>query len=154
MRTGTTRLLLATLLALAGCGVQPSGAIPAGAPPSGPVALTSKITVYLVKEGRLSAVTRRGPTLSKSLMVLAAGPTPSERAEGFTTEVPRDAAPFSVSNERADRLTVTVSTPAGELSRLAVDQIVCTAVAATPGRPSQVTIVGDGQSVGPRSCPR
>ncbi|MCA2226508.1 hypothetical protein [Nonomuraea aurantiaca] len=55
---------------------------------------------------------------------------------------------------RVGRLSVTVSTPAGELSALAVEQIVCTVDAATPGRAAQVTVVGAGQSVGPRTCSR
>ncbi|MEV4250009.1 hypothetical protein AB0J63_42200 [Streptosporangium canum] len=163
MRPGLARLVLAaglvTLLAVAGCGVQPSDAIPVGAPPSGPVAPTWKITLYLVKDGRLSTVTRRsarGPSQTNALMLLTEGPAPSEQAEGLTTHIPRDAAPFSVSTERVDRLVVTVATPADELSALAVDQIVCTVVAATrpPERSAQVTVVGAGQRVGPRSCPR
>lgn len=89
-------------------------------------------------------------------MLLAEGPTPSEQAEGLTTDIPRDAAPFSVSTERVDRPVVTVATPADELPALAVDQIVCTVAAAMrpPERSAQVTVVGAGQSVGPRSCPR
>ncbi|MGV9387474.1 hypothetical protein ACWDRB_67760, partial [Nonomuraea sp. NPDC003707] len=57
----TRHLLAAALLTLAaGCGVQPSDAISAGDPPSGPIAPPLKVTLYLVKNGRLSTVTRPG----------------------------------------------------------------------------------------------
>jgi hypothetical protein len=160
MRTGLAPRLLAagllSLVAVAGCGVQPSDVIPAGAPPSGRLAPTTAITIYLVKNGRLGVVTRPGdPPLSPAdtLTLLTDGPTAGERARGFTTDVPREAAPFSVTAEQAGQLAVTLSGPAGDLSALAVEQIVCTAAATAPGGPAQVTVAGAGQSVGPRTCP-
>ncbi|GAA4591489.1 hypothetical protein GCM10023194_50880 [Planotetraspora phitsanulokensis] len=165
MRTGLARRVLAagliSLVAVAGCGVRPSDAIPAGDPPSGAVAPTTTITLYLVKNGRLSAVTRPVPGAggrplfqADTLALLAAGPTAREQAHGLTTDVPPEAGPFSVTAKPAGHLVVTVSTPVGELSTLAVEQIVCTAAAApAPESPAQVTVVGAGQSVGPRNCP-
>ncbi|MFG1710771.1 hypothetical protein ACFLIM_47180 [Nonomuraea sp. M3C6] len=161
MRTGLARRVLAaglvSLVAVAGCGVRPSDVIRAGDPPSGGVAPTTAITLYLVKNGRLSAVTRPGgrPLFrADKLALLAAGPTTMERAHGLTTDVPPEAGPFSVTAAPAGHLVVTLSIPAGELSPLAVEQIVCTAAAATaPESPAQVTVVGAGQSVGPRNCP-
>ncbi|MDP4508632.1 hypothetical protein [Nonomuraea turcica] len=162
MRTGLARRVLAaglvSLVAVAGCGVRPSDVIPAGDPPSGGVARTStSITLYLVKDGRLSAVTRRsGRPMFRpdTLALLADGPSAAEQARGLTTEVPPEAGPFSVTPEAADHLVVTLSLPAGELSTLAVEQIVCTVVAAAASEsPVQVTVVGAGQSVGPRNCP-
>ncbi|MER6945836.1 hypothetical protein ABT294_17570 [Nonomuraea sp. NPDC000554] len=161
MRTGLARRMLAaglvSLVAVAGCGVQPSDVIPAGAPPSGRVAPIMKITLYLVKNGRLSAVTRpsdRPMFRADTLALLAGGPTAREQTHGFTTDVPPEAGPFSVTAESAGHVEVTLSTPAGELSTLAVEQIVCTAAAATASEsPPRVTIVGAGQSVGPRNCP-
>ncbi|MCW2882580.1 MAG: hypothetical protein JWQ95_6680 [Sphaerisporangium sp.] len=160
MRTGFARRMLAaglvSLVAVAGCGVQPSDAIPAGDPPSGRVEPTTTITLYLVKNGRLSAVTRPSdhPMFqADTLALLAAGPTAGEQAHGFTTDVPPEAGPFSMTAKPAGYLVVTLSTPAGELSTLAVAQIVCTAAATAPESPAQVTVVGAGQSVGPRNCP-
>ncbi|GAA3097648.1 GerMN domain-containing protein [Streptosporangium carneum] len=160
MRTWLARRVLAaglvSLVAVTGCGVQPSDTISSGEPPSGAVAPTTAITLYLVKNGRLSAVTRPGgPPLfiTDTLALLAAGPTPREQARGFTTDVPPDAGPFSVTAKSADRLVVTLSTPADELSTRAVAQIVCTAAATVPESPARVTVAGAGQSVGPRSCP-
>jgi len=149
---------LVSLVAVAGCGVRPSGVIRAGDPPSGAVAPTTTITLYLVRNGRLNVVTRPGPGgrplfTADTLALLAAGPTVREKARGLTTDVPPEAGPFSVTAEPAGHLVVTLSAPAGELSALAVEQIVCTAAATTPESPVQVTVVGAGQSAGPRTCP-
>ncbi|MEV1179271.1 hypothetical protein [Nonomuraea sp. NPDC049784] len=160
MRTGLARRMLAaglvSLVAVAGCGVRPSDVIPAGDPPSGAVAPTMKITLYLVKNGRLSAVTRPGGRpmfLTDTLALLAAGPTAMEQADGFTTDVPPEAGPFEVAAKPSGHLEVTLSTPASELSTLAVQQIVCTTAATAPESPAQVTVVGAGQGVSPRDCP-
>ncbi|MET7338543.1 hypothetical protein [Nonomuraea sp. NPDC005650] len=161
MRTGLARRVLAaglvSLVAAAGCGVRPTDVIRVGNPPSGRVAPTTKITLFLVKNGRLSAVTRssdRPMFRAATLALLADGPTASEQERGFTTEVPLEAGPFSVTDAPAGHVEVTLSTPAGELSTLAVGQIVCTAAAVTALEgPAKVTIVGAGQSVGPRNCP-
>ncbi|MFF4621725.1 hypothetical protein [Nonomuraea jabiensis] len=159
MRTGLARRVLAaglvSLMAAGGCGVQPSDAISVGDPPSGGVAPPLKVTLYLVKNGRLSAVTRPGFRLSytDTLALLAAGPTARERSHGLTTEVPPEAGPFSVTAGPAGHLVVTLSAPAGELSTLAVEQIVCTAAAWVPETPAQVTVAGAGQGLDPRTCP-
>ncbi|MGI5268163.1 GerMN domain-containing protein [Nonomuraea sp. CA-218870] len=158
MRAGRARRVLAaglvSLVAVTGCGVRPSDVIPAGDPPSGPVASTTAITLFLVRNGRLSAVTRPGRRLplAQTLALLAAGPTADERARGLTTDIPRKAGPLSVSAEPAGHVVVTPSAPAGDLSTLAVEQIVCTAAAARE-RPVRVTVAGAGQSVDPRDCP-
>ncbi|GAA3114552.1 hypothetical protein GCM10010466_02060 [Planomonospora alba] len=159
MRTGPARRVLAAGLvsfaAVAGCGVRPSDAIPVGDPPSGPVAPAATVTLYLVEDGRLDAVTRPGGPLSPAdaLALLAAGPTARERAHGLTTAVPPDAGPFSVTAGPDGHLVVTLSTPAGELPAPAVEQIVCAAATAAPGSPAQVAVVGAGRSLGPRRCP-
>lgn len=147
---------LVSLVAVAGCGVQPSDVIRAGDPPRGHVAPATTITLYLVRNDRLSAVTRPGdrPMFPADMLaLLAAGPTARERARGLTTDVPPEAGPFEVTADPAGHLMVTQSAPAGELSALAVEQIVCTAAVAVPVSPAQVTVVGTGQSVGPRNCP-
>jgi hypothetical protein len=147
---------LVPLVAVAGCGVRPSDVIPAGDPPSGAVAPTWATRLYLVQNGRLSQVQRPGPPLSPAdtLTLLAAGPSSRERKRGLTTEVPPEAGPFSVTVEPAGHVRVTLSTPVSALSALAIDQIVCTTAATAPQGPGQVTVVGGGQSAGPRDCPR
>ncbi|MER7208857.1 GerMN domain-containing protein [Streptosporangium sp. NPDC000239] len=160
-RAGIARRALAaglvSLVAVAGCGVRPSdGAIDAGEPPRGVVAPGWKITLYLVRDGRLSAVTRPSdrPVFRKdTLALLAAGPTVMERSDGLTTDVPPGAAPFSVTTKRAGHLVVTLSTPAGELSRLAIEQIVCTTAATLRESPAQITVTGARKSIDPHDCP-
>jgi hypothetical protein len=114
-----------------------------------------RITLFLVRNGRLSTVTRPGHRLSQAdtLALLAAGPTAREQADGLTTDVPPEAGPFSLTTKPTGRLVVTLSTPAGELSTLALAQIVCTAAATVPESPAQITVVGAEQSVDPRNCP-
>lgn len=161
MRAGPGRLGLAlglaALVAVAGCGVRPSDPISVGAPPSGGVATHTTLTLYLVKDGRPSPVKRSDDSRpwfrADILALLAVGPTAGERANGFTTDIPAGAGPFSVTPVKAGHLVVTLSAPAGELSPLAVDQIVCTTTAPERDHPAQVTIIGAGQSVGPRDCP-
>ncbi|GII96088.1 hypothetical protein [Sinosporangium siamense] len=161
MRAGLARRVLAagllSLVAVAGCGVRPSVVITGGDPPSGAVVATSKVTLYLLKNGRLSAVTR--PTGGRPwfradmLAALAAGPSVMEQAHGFTSEVPPEAGPFSVTVKPAGHLVVTPSTPAGELSPLALDQIACTAAATSPETTTRVTVAGSGKGIDPRNCP-
>lgn len=158
MSTGRARLLVAglvSLVALTGCGVQPSGVITGAAPPSGRAEPATTI-LYLVSNDRLSPVRRPGGPLSQAdtLALLAAGPTDEERANGLTTAVPPEVAPFSVAASPSGRIVVTLSTPANGLSRVAVAQIVCTAAAAALASPTQVTVLGAGQEGhGPQSCP-
>lgn len=159
-RIGLARRTLAaglvSLVAVAGCGVRPSDAIGAGEPPSGAVAPGWEITLYLVKDGRLSAVTRpssRPLYRADTLALLAAGPTVMERSDGLTTDVPPGAAPFSVTTKPGGRLVVTPSIPVGELSRLAIKQIVCTTAATVLESPAKITVTGVGQSIDPRDCP-
>lgn len=158
MSAGRTRRLVAglvSLVALTGCGVQPSEVITGAAPPSGPVEPATTI-LYLLSNDQLSPVRRPGGPLSPAdtLALLAAGPTDDERAQGFTTAVPPAAAPFSLAAAPSGRLEVTLSTPASDLSTVAIAQIVCTAAAAAPASPSQVTVLDAGQEgPGRQSCP-
>ncbi|GAA0939055.1 hypothetical protein [Nonomuraea longicatena] len=144
---------------VAGCGIRPSVVISGGDPPSGRVAPAGMITLYLVKDGRLGAVTRptggRPQFRADVLALLAAGPTTMERGDGFTTEVPPEAGPFSVTTGPAGRLVVNLSAPAGELSPLAVRQIACTAAAASLEEADRVVVAGAaGKGVDPRICRR
>ncbi|MFI6396038.1 hypothetical protein [Nonomuraea sp. NPDC050540] len=159
MRAGLSRLVLAaglvSFVAVAGCGVRPSDAISAGEPPSGGVALTKTMTLYLVKDGRLSVVTRpriRPMFLTDTLALLAEGPTAEERARGLTTDVPPEAGPIAATVKPGDRLVLNPSVPGDELSPLAVRQIVCTTAALQEGI-AQITVVGAGKSIDPRDCP-
>ncbi|MEW9555827.1 hypothetical protein [Nonomuraea sp. NPDC050783] len=150
--------VLASLLAVAGCGVRPSDVIAAGDPPSGPLFSPATVTLYLVKDGRLSRVTRPGGplVLVDTLALLASGPTTQEQARGLSTDVPPEAGPFSLTMDAAGHLVVTPSPTAGELPPPAVEQIVCTAAAATSQEdPTRITVAGAGvRRPGPSRCPR
>ncbi|MFD0857071.1 hypothetical protein ACFQ07_32995, partial [Actinomadura adrarensis] len=84
-----------------------------------------------------------------TLALLATGPTGEERARGLITEVPRAAAPFTVTIKPSGHKTVTVSVPADRLSDNAVDQIICTI--AEHGE--RIKILGQGATRGPLGCP-
>ncbi|MER7012168.1 hypothetical protein ABT324_12155 [Saccharopolyspora sp. NPDC000359] len=146
------RLLLAAgaAVVLGGCGVQPSGIIHGVAPPSGVADPATTTTLYLVSGGRLAAVTRPvGPmSRAEALELLARGPTGEERARGLTSAVPPSAGPFSVTTDVSGRTAITSTAAPGELSALAVDQIVCTA-AADGG---QVVLLGGGGDREPLIC--
>nr|WP_218889231.1 hypothetical protein [Saccharopolyspora hordei] len=134
--------------ALAGCGVQPSGIIHGSSPPSGAVAPAASTTLYFVSGGWLEPVARGPMSPAEALGALAGGPTAEERARGLTSEVPPAAAPFTVTTDVSGRTVVTTSVPGGELSALAVEQIVCTAAA--DGGP--VVLVG-ARDDSPVGCP-
>ncbi|MFG1694394.1 hypothetical protein [Nonomuraea sp. NPDC049309] len=152
------RVLVAAGLALAavaGCGVRPSDVIPVGPPPSGPVASPRATVIYLVKDGRLHPVPRPRGRLypADALALLAAGPTAAERGQGYTSQVPRDAEPFTVASEQGGRLVITPSGAAGELSQRAVGQIVCTVSAMLPGAAQDVSVAGADARMDPADCP-
>ncbi|MEV5407791.1 hypothetical protein AB0K60_02980 [Thermopolyspora sp. NPDC052614] len=160
MRNRIARRMLAaalvSLVAVAGCGVRPSGVIRGGDPPKGSVARAATITLYLVRDGRVTAVTRPGGrplSPADTLTLLAAGPTEREREQGLTSEVPSSVGLFSVAVKPDGGLEVTLSSPVGELSTRAVEQITCTAAAIMRGSTGKVTVTGGGRSVGPLKCP-
>lgn len=75
---------------VAGCGVQPTGIVSAGA---GPVAsgYAADVTVYLVRGGRLHRVTRPGRPGHPYLAIeqLSVPPTTQDRRRGLATEIRR-----------------------------------------------------------------
>ncbi|GAB2942674.1 hypothetical protein ACFMQL_35265 [Nonomuraea fastidiosa] len=143
------------LVVVAGCGVRPSDVIPVGPPPSGPVASARATAIYLIKDGRLHPVPRPRGRLypADALALLAAGPTAQERQQGYTSDVPREAEPFTVASEQGGRLVIIPSGPPGELPERAVGQIVCTVAAMLPGAAQDITVAGAEPRVDPGDCP-
>jgi hypothetical protein len=138
-----TRILaIIAVLLVVSCGVRPSGVIRGGQAPTGTVAGAQ---VYLVRNARVTSVTRLGSLPAEALALLAAGPTRDEEANGITTELPSGLTLTALDG------TVTVSADVSQLSELAVEQIVCTA--SVTGGFSPVTLVGGGQTRGPAKCP-
>lgn len=152
------RLLLAgmvglMLIALAGCGVRPSGVISGGPAPSGPA---EGVALYFLNGGSVTRVLRpTGPfaiSLNEALEMLATGPDAQERAQGFTSAVPGDAHPLDLTNGLAGQTTVILSTDVAALSTTAVDQIVCTA-RDTLVTDAPIILSGNGHLLDPRICP-
>lgn len=124
---------------LAGCGLEATEqpvpvTVPAtGDPPASgaPSARGGPVPVYLVREGRLVAVLRRGDTAGDALAALTAGPTPAETASGLTTAL--GTGPITVPPDRQRPGTAVVAVThefgalAGASQLLAVGQIVWTA---------------------------
>lgn len=150
--------LAATGVLVAGCGVRPSGVITGNPAPSGPA---EGAELYLLAAGELTPVLRptgQVPSPTAALTLLAAGPSPEERAQGLSSEVPSAAAAVAVtSGIPATEITVTLDFDASALSGTAIEQITCTAEVAVfpdyspPGQVS-VTITGRGHTREPRTC--
>ncbi|MEU7971316.1 hypothetical protein AB0B48_04685 [Micromonospora sp. NPDC049089] len=151
--------LLLTLVA-AGCGVRPSTVITGRPPVSGSA---QGAWLYLLARGELELVLRpvnTAPSPAAALSLLAAGPQANERAQGFTSDVPAGLDPVTVTagTGRTGDLTVRADIAARALSEQAVDQIICTTVAAAAQvsaatTNTTVTIVGSDGDRGPRACP-
>lgn len=134
-------LALAAALLTAACGVpvdaEPRALDPSAAPyqvvtrqRTAPPTGTFRIVVYLVRDGALLPVPRRvpsSPTPEQVLAALAAGPTPTEQADGVSTGLPVDG-DISLSGVNGTIATVSVPAAAGTSSRsdavLAFGQVV------------------------------
>lgn len=132
------RALLALVLVLSGCGVQPSDPI-GGSEATG--ALIYLIRTYDNTVAPILRPTKHQTSASAALTMLAESQV--EQSSGYRNEVPLEAERMTVNGS-----TVSVPIDVTSLSTLATLQIVCTA--AVPG---PVTLVGGGQSRGPLTCP-
>ncbi|MCX5065549.1 hypothetical protein OOJ91_06605 [Micromonospora lupini] len=149
--------LLLTVLT-AGCGVRPSDVITGRSAVSGSSAGAG---LYLISHGELALVLRAtkpspGPSsAAATLTLLAAGPTPSERSAGLSSEVPAATAPATVTPSADEPgITVTMSGAVLPLSTVAANQIICTVVFAVPGEgTTPVTLVGPDGTRPPWTCP-
>ncbi|MEU8763292.1 hypothetical protein [Streptomyces sp. NPDC048659] len=158
LTTGLTTLLAAATLTA--CGVQPSGVIGAGEPPTG---LTKGLRVYFVSAaGHLEGVSRpdiRITGLDEALKLLATGPSDAEQRRGLTTLVPQ--APYDTTTD-GTRVTLTAPDTTFSGNRrddLINGQLVCTLARAQSSlhptiRPDdvQVTLTGTGKPLGPYRC--
>ncbi|MGW3495317.1 hypothetical protein [Streptomyces sp. NPDC001020] len=148
-------LIAPALLTLCACEIPTTGVVEAGGPASG---ITPITPVYFVLDGALVAVPRttaRPGDAEAALQMLLIGPTPAEADGHLSSEMPgkpaevpqalASAAPESAPASPAPRqtppdgLTVSLQGDAlsirlppgfGKLSRLATEQLVCTAAAA------------------------
>lgn len=139
-----------TLATLAACGIRPTDPIPGLPAPRGPVEQNAP-SLFWVLQGALVPVSRPQGSLSTYDVVplLAQGPNESERARGFSTAVPFDAAPATV--DRVENgFDVELSTDVSQLSRIGVQQIVCTLLGLQPV--GTVNLRGGGHSLEFQRC--
>lgn len=150
----------AAALLLAGCGIPSTGVVEAGEPAAG---LQPTTLLYFVRDGVLYPVARPVPgpvTAEGAVSLLYKGPDVRDRLMGVISALPLPTALPSVRTSGSD---VTITLPAGApLTRIAVDQLICTAAAAhaaeTPetARPARVTLTTpDGSRAGgsAATCP-
>ncbi|MEU6141217.1 hypothetical protein ABZ848_12730 [Streptomyces sp. NPDC047081] len=139
-------LLAPALLALASCDIPATGVVEAGGPASG---MTPVATVYFVQHGALVAaprITDRPGDAETAMELLLEGPSAGEASVGYTSEIPgRPTRAPRTATDSVEPSAVPVDTPTvkvsgrrmsiqlpsgiGELSRLAVQQLICTAAA-------------------------
>ncbi|MER7913903.1 MULTISPECIES: hypothetical protein [unclassified Streptomyces] len=152
-------VLGALVLALAGCGVRPTGPIAAGEPASGP---TRGMRLYFASDGGLRAVPlldRRITDLNMVMKLLAAGPPPAERRDGLTTLV-QGLGGYTATGS-GTRVTVRLEDPyAGNGRDQATGQLVCTLARAQSVLEAEVRAEDvevtlrppGGPAVGPHRC--
>lgn len=158
-RTQTALTVLITLAAVAlpaaGCGVQPTGVIPAGPAPSVAGSRSELLTLYFLLDGRLAPVQRpwsgaRTPEIA--LAQLFDGPDDEEQKAGYSTLLPTGVG-VKIELTSADGTpTVAVPYPLQKLQPEGMSQISCTTVAALMAENQYVstggiTLAGPGMTV-------
>ncbi|MDX3234200.1 hypothetical protein PV392_00570 [Streptomyces sp. ME03-5709C] len=123
---------LAAALTLTACGVPPSGVIAAGEPAHGMVSVGPQaepllVTVYFLRDGRLTAVAREttgSGDVEEAVRMLFVGPTSDEAAK-VTTELPVVKNGLRVTSG-ADAVEVQLPKGVIPLSHRAMMQLACT----------------------------
>jgi germination protein M len=131
MRSLVPSLLVALVLATAGCGGsddEPSGTPPPPPPPPAttqtePIVGTTEVAVYFVRDGKLGYAQRtidRTPKIATAtLEELLAGPTDAEQEAGLTSDIPPKTTIVSI-EVRDGRAIVALSNPLDRLGSLQV----------------------------------
>lgn len=148
------RLIIASTLLVAACGVQPTEIVSAG-DPAVARRYVPPTTIYFIRDGRLAPVQRRALPGAPEVALdqLFKGPTKQEQGGGLRTYIPADAIVVPPSNDPkppAAPSRITVSTgyatffiylPRRRPPRQALAQIVCTG-AAQPGIHTVTLVIG------------
>jgi hypothetical protein len=154
-------LALAALLLLTACGIQPTGAVPAGEAPGipdtqGNLPESTNLTLYFLLNGQLYGVARQQRqqswSIDEAVAELLRGPDEQEQAEGMVTLLPATSAPVVVTG--GGTLTISVPFAVRNLPRLALSQLVCTtsALSGTANGPGGIILVGTDGSAGYHEC--
>lgn len=126
-------LVVALLVSMVGCGVQPSGVQDGGVAPTG---VAGRTTLFFVDEdGELRASERstgRLGTVQGAVRLLMAGASSAESEAGLRTEVPSSTIGASV-NDAGDSVTIRLPFSGEEIGAAGVDQVICTVSAVVAG---------------------
>jgi hypothetical protein len=131
-RRALTALAAVALLA-AGCGVQPTGVIPAGPAPAVAGSRLGLLTLYFLLDGQLAPVQRPWPgtkTPEIALAQLFDGPNDEELKMGYGSLLPTGVSPQVGITSADGTPTVTVPYPLQKLNPDGLSQISCTTIAA------------------------
>lgn len=151
-----------TALTAAGCGISPTGPVPAGPPASGiqrPGTEARNVQLYFAGPYGLRAVNRptdRPLSPQQALDLLLEGPTRAERERGLTTQVPPMAGQLTATpTNGAVDLYVPGTVSSGDLDVTAVAQLACTAAHAhIPGnRPASRVDIRIHENLVPSQTP-
>ncbi|MET3986801.1 hypothetical protein [Streptomyces sp. PvR034] len=156
-------LALVGAVALAGCGIEPTGVVESGRAANVPVTAprSADVLYFVAPDGRLAPSLLRDPRVSTGVLLgrLLSGPGTQERDSGLGTELPartdRAAGPVRVEYRTAKQVTVRLPHVLdAELSDTAKDQLVCTAAVSVDAsaKAEVVLVTGDGP-MSPRRCP-
>ena len=150
-RFGVVAVFALVAAGVAGCGVRPSDAIPAGEAPVQHATVRS--TLYWVGDSGLVAYPRMtaerlGP--QDAVTLLLGGPTPAESSFGMRTALPMGTYAVTMAAS-ADVVEVHLGVDVSAFSPQAVAQVVCT-VAAAKGADVEVAVNGTGERLDPRRC--
>lgn len=159
-RTAATASGLALVLALTGCGIQPTGVMSGAEPATG---LTQDLRIYFVRDTRLQGVSRPGRPigdLNAAIKLLIASLSPDEQQRGLANLVQSHTYEATGTGNQ-----VTLHAPDAafdtDRNRLATGQLVCTLARAQAFldrthkiRPDdvQVTLDDSTQQAGPYQC--
>ena len=136
-------LVLAAVLLVSACGVKPTPVVAAGPAPTlrNPSAdgRGGDLTLYFVLDGRVAPVTRSTGTVNGVTMALTAlldGPSSAESSDGYVTMLRPEAGPISL--VPGPPTVINLSFPVKQLTPIATNQLVCTALAALAAEGSYV----------------
>jgi hypothetical protein len=157
---GRVAALLALTVALAGCGVRPTGVVDAGEPAKGPAPQSSDgadsagqfgpgMVLFFVRGNALVPSVRQGQPADSpqvALQFLVKGTDARERALGMFSELPSDTGVLQLGQQGNGTITVFMESDPNALSDRAARQIICT-LGATQLAKFTVTLAGsNGES--------
>ncbi|WP_410609866.1 hypothetical protein [Amycolatopsis sp. lyj-109] len=127
-------VVLAVLLLVSACGIKPTPVVPAGPAPTlrNPASegRSADLILYFVLDDRVTPVARPAAGVvgvESALTMLLDGPSADERADGYTTALPRRSGTITVTPGLPT--TITVPFPLRPLAGVGINQLVCTAFA-------------------------